>query len=277
MKKMIKRVVEFIFHGVRPQDVRALITITDKSNSLQGKNIVITGGGRGVGFNIAERCVADGGNVLITGRNEDTLQKASVKLENCHYIPFDVTNFEHISDFFDQCEKLFGSSVDCLVNNAGISLHEGSIEKVTFDTFDRQINTNLKGPYFLSKEFVDRYKKSGKSSASILFVSSERGLYCDDQPYGIIKAALNSLTEALGRRFINIGLRVNAVAPGVTVSDLTKFEKEGNLSRPRSCGGRVYLGEEVAEIASFLLSDVSNCINSQIIPCNRGNHLRCDW
>lgn len=276
MKATIKRAVEFIFRGVRPQDVRANITISDKSQCLQGKNVVITGGGRGLGFYIAERCVADGANVLITGRKEETLRAASKKLNNCYYIPFDVTDFTHISEFFDKCESLFGCAVDCLVNNAGISLHEGSIEYVSYDTYDRQFDTNLKAPYFLSKEFIARYKKSGKTSGSIVFVSSERGLYCDDQPYGIIKTGLNSLTQALGRRFINIGLRVNAVAPGVTVSDLTKFDKEGNLSRPRSCGGRVYLGEEVAEVVSFLLSDLSGCVSSHIIPCNRGNHLRSD-
>lgn len=257
--------------------MRAVITVSEKSKCLEGKNVVITGGGRGLGFNIAERCLSDGANVLITGRREDVLKIASEKLSNCFYFPYDVTDFEHISDFFDRCEAMFGSSIDCLINNAGISLHEGSIEHVSFDTFDRQIDTNLKAPYFLSKEFISRYKKSGKTSASIIFISSERGLYCDDQPYGIIKTGINSLTEALGRRYINIGLRVNAVAPGVTVSDLTKFDKEGNLSRPRSCGGRVYLGEEVAEVVSFLLSDASECINSQIVPCNRGNHLRCDW
>lgn len=276
LKATIKRAVEFIFRGIRPQDVRANITISDKSQSLMGKNVVITGGGRGLGFYIAERCVADGANVLISGRNEETLKSASEKLNNCYYIPYDVTDFNHVIDFFDKCEKFFGGAVDCLVNNAGISLHEGSIEHVTFDTFDRQLNTNLKAPYFLSKEFIARYKKAGKSSGSIVFVSSERGFYCDDQPYGIIKASLNSLTQALGRRFINIGLRVNAVAPGVTVSDLTKYDKEGNLSRSQSCGGRVYLGEEVAEVVSFLLSDFSGCISSHIIPCNRGNHLRSD-
>lgn len=277
MKATIKRAVEFIFSGVRPLDVRANITISDRSQSLLGKNIVITGGGRGLGFYIAERCVADGANVIIAGRKEETLKFASKRLNNCHYIPYDVTDFIHVSDFFNKCETLFGGTVDCLVNNAGISLHEGSIEHVTVDTFDSQIDTNLKAPYFLSKEFIVRFKKSGKYGASILFVSSERGLYCDDQPYGIIKTGINSLTQALGRRYIDIGLRVNAIAPGVSVSDLTKYNKEGNLSRPRSCGGRVYLGEEVAEVASFLLSDVSGCISSQIIPCNRGNHLRCDW
>lgn len=276
MRAIIKRAMEFIFHGVRPQDVRANITISDRSSCLKGKNIIITGGGRGLGFYIAERCVADGANVLITGRKEDTLIEASKKLNNCHYIPFDVTDFAHIKPFFDKCELLFGSLPDCLVNNAGISLHEGTIEQVTMDTYDRQFDTNLKGPYFLSQEFIQRYKIAGKTNGSIIFVSSERGLYCDDQPYGMIKAGLNSLTEALGRRYINIGLRVNAVAPGVTVSDLTKFDKEGNLSRPRSCGGRVYLGEEVAEVVSFLLSDASGCISSNIIPCNRGNHLRSD-
>lgn len=277
MKVFVRRVIDLLFNGVRAQDVRANITLSNPEGKLKDKTIVITGGSRGIGFNIAKKCVEEGANVVITGRNEEVLKKAAMSLKNCMYVVYDVNDFEKIADFFDECEIKFGRSVDCLVNNAGISLHEGSIENVSFESYNSQFNTNLKAPYFLSKEFVLRYIKNKKQSGSILFVSSERGLYCDDQPYGMIKAGINSLTLALGRRYINIGLRVNGIAPGVTVSDLTKFTEDGNLYRPQSCGNRVYLGQEVAEIAVFLLSDISSCISSQIIPCNRGNHLKCDW
>ena len=70
---------------------------------------------------------------------------------------------------------------------------------------------------------------------------------------------------------------MNAVAPGVTASDMTGFDKEGAFYYENSCGHRVFMPEEVAETAVFLLSDLSACITGQIIPTNSGNHLKCDW
>lgn len=76
--------------------------------------------------------------------------------------------------------------------------------------------------------------------------------------------------------YVNANVRVNAIAPGVTASDMTGFDKQGNLFRQTSRGKRVFIPEEVAETAVFLLSMESNCITGEIIPCNQGNHLRCD-
>lgn len=272
----IKRAFLYIIKGQPKKIIKANITCTSPSKRLLNKKVVITGGGRGLGYSIAKKCSEEGAEVIIVGRNESTLINASQEL-SCHYLVYDVTDIDGISNFFDKCESIFGKGVDCLINNAGISLHEGNIFNVTSDTYDKQFLTNLKAPYFLSKEFITRYDNNKQTTGSILFITSERGLYCDDMPYGLIKAAINSFTEGLGRRVIDKGIRVNAIAPGVTVSDMTGYKKDGNLYRSSACGNRVYLAEEVAEITVFLLSDVSGCINSHIIPCNRGNHLRCDW
>ena len=93
------------------------------------------------------------------------------------------------------------------------------------------------------------------------------------------KAALNSLTKALSRRVYQDGIRVNAIAPGVTVSDMTKEyadASDGNMARD-CASGRIFLPEEVAELACFLLSDASKCISGEIIHCNAGNHLKAFW
>ena len=99
-------------------------------------------------------------------------------------------------------------------------------------------------------------------------------MYGDDIPYGLTKAAINSLTKGLSCKFAKKGIRVNAIAPGVTVSDMTGYADNNNLYRPSTIGGRVFLAEEVAEITVFILSDASKCISGEIIPCNQGNHLR---
>lgn len=276
MRNKISRAIRYILHGVQPKYVSANVTLSSSSSKLNGKKIIITGGGRGLGYYIAQKCVTEGADVIIVGRNEETLKESASKL-SCKYLCFDVSDMNGISMFFDKCEALFGGIADCLVNNAGISLHENDIYHVTEETWDKQFNVNLKAPYFLSKEFINRLEKAHNPSASIIFITSERGLYCDDIPYGLIKAAINSLTQGLGRRLLSKDIRVNAIAPGVTASDMTGYSKDGNLNRAAACGGRVYLPEEVAEVAAFLLSDESGCISSHIVPCNNGNHLRCDW
>lgn len=272
-----KRAISFILHGVQPKYINATVSVSKDGSKLVGQNIIVTGGGHGLGYAIAEKCAQEGAKVVILGRNIEKLKDAASTIINCSFLQYDVSNISDISLLFDKCEEKLGGPVTALVNNAGISLHEGGIENVTAESFDRQIDVNLKAPYFLSKEFIRRFKMHSLTKGNILNITSERGLYCDDIPYGLIKAAINSLTQGLGRRYINEGIRVNAIAPGVTVSDMTGYSKDGNLYRPQACGERVYLPEEIAEVAAFILSDDAGCISSHIIPCNRGNHIRCDW
>lgn len=164
-----------------------------------------------------------------------------------------------------------------MVNNAGISLHEGNFKNVTQNSWDTQMNTNLKGTYFLTKKFVGLYDSDTDVNVSIDTISSERGLYCDDITYRLTKVGLNSFTRWLSRRAIEKGIRVNAIAPGVTVSDMTGYDAEDNLYRLEACGKRVFLLEEVAELGVYLLSDISKCINGEVISCDQGNYLRADW
>ena len=172
-------------------------------------------------FYIARKCRQEGASVLIAGRDERVLQEASQRLCDCPYLVFDVRRTAGIAAFLSEADRLLGGRVDCLVNNAGISLHEKSFADVTEEGFDRQFDTNLKGPYFLTQTFIDYMNREKIGQGNILFITSERGLYCDDIPYGLTKAAINSLTTGLARRLIAQGIRVNAIAPGVTASDMT--------------------------------------------------------
>lgn len=277
MIKTIRRIFNFLFHGIPEQKIlKCEVTVSKSAQKLYGKNILITGGGRGIGLYIARKAVKEGANVLITGRNEDSLIKASKEL-NCQYIPFNVTDFEAIPSFFEEAIQKLGGRIDCLVNNAGISLHEKNMMEVTLDTFNRQLDTNLKAPYFLSQTFVRHCLDTENHNATIIFIASERGLYCDEIPYGLIKSSIISLTRGMARRHIKSGIRVNAVAPGITESDMTIADRDSDMSSAYNCGGRFFLPEEVAEIVAFLMSDPANCISGEVIACDQGNYLRSDW
>ena len=253
--------------------VQANVQNIQPGELLKGKRIVITGGTGGIGKAMAKRFVDEGAKVLITGRNPETLNEVSSCL-GCEALVLDVTQVDLFSEFVDQVIAKLGG-IDCLVNNAGISLHE-SFQEVTPAGFDQQVATNFKGPFFLSQEVLSYMEQQG-IKGHVLFVSSETGETADIRPYGLTKAAVNSLVKGLAFLYAKKDIRVNAIAPGVTASGMSGFSAKENLFSTFNPSGRVYLPEEMAEVATFLLSDVSYCISGQIITCNNGKTINARW
>lgn len=275
VKSKIISAASFLLHGA-PKKTIANITYLQPNNQLTGKKIIITGGGRGLGLAMAKKFTAEGAEVLIAGRNEKTLQESAQEL-NCKYLTLDVQDVNSFQTFIDEADHLLGGA-NCLVNNAGISLHENSFLEVLSEQYDSQFNTNLKGPFFLTQCFINKCRvNSIEGSKNILFISSETSTTVDERPYGLTKVALNSLVQGIASRFVNDGFRINAVAPGVTVSDMVSGSSRDDLTCDYNMTGRYYLPEEVAEVACFLLSDASNCLNGQILVCNEGKTINTRW
>lgn len=272
MKEYLKRVLYYIFKGVPQMQVQVNVSQIHYGGILSGKKILITGGNSGIGLAIAKKCISEGAKVLIVGRNEERLEKTAKELgEQCQFLQFDVSRIEEIEAFLENAGKKMGAELDALVLNAGISLHEENIFHVNIEDYERQFRTNLESAYFMAQSFLK--KKEPKKEVSLLFMSSERGFQCDDVPYGLTKAGINSLVRGLSRRFYRDGVRVNGIAPGITVSGMTKIAPEDNLYLERVAPGRVFLPEEVAEVACFLLSDASKCVSGEIIACDAGEYL----
>ncbi len=266
----IKKIFRRLFR--RSVVVKAQIAMTDASQKLKDKCIVITGGSGVIGKTMAKRFVAEGARVLICGRNEKSLMEARTEI-GCESSILDLTKVVTFEAFLDKSIEKLGR-IDCLINNAAVSLHE-SFQTVTPDGFDKQINTNFRGPFFLSQKVL-AYMKENNVRGQVLFISSETGETADIRPYGLTKAAINSLVQGLAYLYAKEGIRINAIAPGVTASEMTGINKD-NLYYPKNLNGRTYLPEEVAEVAVFLLSDASGCISGQIITCNNGNTINVRW
>ncbi len=271
MKSYLKRVVKYIIKEHKASIVKPEIVQKTPSEMLKNKNILITGGGHGLGYYMAKKLASENAKVIITGRSEEKLKKAVNEIGNdIEYMVYDVkkcdTNF--IKTIYDK----FGQ-IDCLINNAGISLHEDNMLNVTLEGFQNQFDTNLKGAYFLAQEYIKEIRKRKQKKGNIIFISSERGNQCDDIPYGLTKVAMNSLVEGMSRRFYREGIRVNAVAPGITASDMTNIKREEDLYCDYNASRRFFMPEEVAEIVAFMVSDCSQCISGEVIHCDAGNHL----
>ena len=279
IRNVIGRGIRYVLHGV-PNKVEvyttAKITVSSPSSLLENKNIIITGGGSGLGEAFAKRCISEGAKVIITGRNEDKLQKtcAEIGSNRIYYMVRDAQDITNLPEFFASVQELIGGEkINCLVSNAGISLHEGNFRNVSEENWDKQFNTNLKGNYFLVSAFVQYLEQFEDKSGNIVVITSERAKRPDDIPYGLTKVATSSFIQAIASKVISEGIRINGVGPGVTASHMTGFDKNGNLYADWQPEKRVFLPEEIAEVVNFLLSDISACISGEIITCNRGKHI----
>lgn len=273
---ILKRALRYIIKGVPNVTVTAGIHYIAPSAKLKGKRVIVTGGGRGLGYAMAKKFKDEGADVLIAGRDVEALRQSAGRI-GCKCLQLDVQDASAFGKFMDEADNMLGG-VNCLVNNAGVSLHEKGFLEVSPMQFDTQFDTNLKGAFFLTQAFIKKCKESNvEGMKNILFTSSETSMTVDERPYGLTKAALNSLVQGLAYRYVNDGFRINAVAPGITVSDMVGKKDDGDLTCPCNVTGRYYRPEEVAEIACFLLSDASNCLNGQILVCNEGKTINARW
>lgn len=238
---------------------------------LSNKVILITGASKGIGYSIAKKCINQGAKVIITGRNFQNLEQCKARLgENCSYLSFDMRDISVFDTILEKATKFYGN-INCLVNNAGISLHEGSFMNVSEKSWDEQMETNLKAPYFLTQAWIRYYEKHTILNGKILMIASDTSGMGSTLPYGISKAAISSFTRGLAKHVIKKGIRINAIAPGTTKTEMTDDLTKGEIVRDTTAGNRVLFPEEIAELCIFLLSDASACISGNIFGCTEAN------
>lgn len=266
-----KRAIKYIRSGVPEYNINVSTAYFDNDTYLKDKIVLITGGNKGIGYSIAKRVIEGGGKAIITGRNKNDLDTAKEQLgENLYAYVLDNNNPEKFDSFIKKIDKEVGE-INCLVNNAGVSFHEKSFEEVTIKGFDEQININLRGTYFMCQSYINYYKSKKMKSGVILNIASETANQPMYRPYGMSKSAIVSFTRWLAKTYITEGIRANAVAPGVTESNMTNHYTKGKIYNEGAVGKRTINPNEIAETCCFLLSDASRCISGQVIACNEAN------
>lgn len=227
--KYIKRGIQYVLHEYKQPIINVDVVQKTPSNLFENKVYLITGGSSGLGYYIAKKLIEEGAKVIITGRNEVNLKSAKEKLgDRCEYIVYDIREYTKTDEIINKI-IIKNGKLDGIINNAGISLHEWNFLRVDHNGFENQFLTNLEGSYFLTQSFIKKYVDQKLKNANIIFISSERGSMCDDLPYGLTKASINSFVQALSYKYYKDGIRVNAVSPGITASNMTKIDKESDL------------------------------------------------
>lgn len=272
MKKYLYRLYQLIIKGVPVYQIDANIKTIAHGKVLAGHKIILTGGSRGIGYHIAKRFITEGAEVFIVGSNADALQKAAAEL-GCKFIAFDVTKIAQLPSLINQAAEAMGGLTG-LVNNAGVCNIDNGFLNVTEQSYDEQFLLNVKSPFFLTQAFVQYVMEHKVPSSGVVFITSERGLYPDDAPYGMTKAAIGNIVAGIARRFALQGVHINAIAPGVTADTINQPEKHDDAYLKGAVGKRYIMPDELAEVAVFLMSDASKCISGEIIPCNQANHYK---
>ena len=193
---------------------------------LNAQVAIITGGSRGIGLATAEKFIQEGATVVITASSQANAQKAAQQLKEKYPaakvsgISPDLSSLDSVREAFPQVAEEMGS-IDILVNNAGIS-ESTPLLSYTEETFDKVMDLNVKGVFTASRVAAEYMEKQGKGV--ILSTSSMVSLY--GQPSGFTypasKFAVNGMTLSLARELGPKGIRVNAVAPGITETDTMK-------------------------------------------------------
>lgn len=191
---------------------------------LENKIAIITGGSRGIGYATVEAFLAEGASVVLCASRQETAERAVAKLKEAHPqavvegIWPDLSDYAQVKEAFDKAAQKYGR-IDILVNNAGVS-ESTPFSKYTEELIDRVLDLNIKGVYNCTKAACV-YMEEQKSGV-ILNTSSMVSLY--GQPAGIAyptsKFAVNGFTLSLARELGPKGIRVNAVAPGITNTDM---------------------------------------------------------
>jgi meso-butanediol dehydrogenase/(S,S)-butanediol dehydrogenase/diacetyl reductase len=251
--------------------------------NLSGKVALITGGGQGIGSAIAERFVADGAKICITGRSQEKLDKmaASLPAGSTTTCSGDVSKLEDAKRMVDATVS-FGGRIDVLVNNAGID-PGGSVVDLDPALWRQVLETNLTGPFLLMKVAIPFMIKNG--GGSIINIASLGGLRClPGMPaYASSKAGLIMLTQQVALDYGPVKVRCNVVCPGGTrtamiehslgaFKDTLNTDVEG-VFKLVSSGvplRRLAAPEEITGICSYLASDDSSFMTGSVLLIDGG-------
>ncbi len=248
--------------------------------SLRGKSVVITGGGRGIGRGITRAMATAGANVAIAGRTPGPLEETATETRalgsQTIVLPTDITKPASVDELVRAVVDRFGR-LDCWVNNAGSARpgDVGPLLGLTEEQWDTVMDLNLKATFFAAQAAARAMTHGG----SIINISSRSGSQPNPRTghYGAAKAGIDNLTATMAVEWGHLGIRVNAVAPGVVLTDEPHASVDRPSRRRRQIEAiplrRLGTADDIGSLCVYLASDEAGWLTGEVIQITGGSRI----
>ncbi len=243
-------------------------------NDLKNKNIIVTGATGGIGNSIIEKLYESGANVLASGTKVEKLEKLKKKYNNLKILKFDISQIDKIETFIEDSSKEIGNSLDCIINNAGITQDNLAI-RMTIDEWRRVIDINLTSTFLMCKFAIKKMLKNKKGK--IVNISSVVGHTGNlgQSNYTASKAGIVAMSKSLAIEYAKKNININCISPGFIKTSMTDKidEKFKEIIISKIPAARLGEPEDVANAVLFLASNQSDYINGETLHVNGGMYM----
>ncbi len=248
--------------------------------NFHGKRVLVTGGGTGIGREVAQAFLKQGARVVICGRRhgplKDTVESQQPAFPDFHYVECDISDPEDVSELLEKVRQVLGG-LDVLVNNAGVN-ERGNLEETTLKVWDRVMSVNLRGAFLVAQAVLPLLRESGRG-ANVLNISSNLGRQAEQHQlvYSASKAGLDMFTRCCALDYADEGIRFNTISPGVIDTPMQDTNKgELGYQEWRSQMEQLHplraigLPKDVAAAALFLCSSDADWLTGVNLPVDGG-------
>ena len=243
-------------------------------SNLKNKNIIVTGASGGIGNSIVEKLHKNGANILATGTKSEKLEELKQRFNNIKIIKFDISQHKKIEEFINSATVELGGSLDCIINNAGITKDNLTI-RMSLEEWTKVIDTNLTSTFLMCKYSIKKMlkNKSGKI-VNITSVVAHTG-NVGQANYTASKAGIIAMSKSMAIEYAKKNININCISPGFIKTAMTDQiadkHKEAIIAKIPS--NRLGKPEDIANAVTFLSSDHSDYINGETIHVNGGMYL----
>ena len=241
---------------------------------LKDKNIIVTGASGGIGSSIVEKLNIAGANILASGTKKERLDKIKDKFSNIKILKFDISQSNKIEKFIEDATNELGGSLDCIINNAGVTQDNLAI-RMSLEEWQKVIDINLTSTFLISKFAIKKMLKN--KSGKIINITSVVGHTGNlgQVNYTASKAGIIAMSKSLALEYAKKNININCISPGFIKTAMT--EKLDNKFRDaiisKIPSARFGDPDDIANAVLFLCSNQSSYINGETLHVNGGMYM----
>ena len=243
-------------------------------NDLKDKNIIVTGASGGIGNSIIKKLSETGANILASGTKIEKLEDLKKTFRNIKILKFDISQSDKIEEFIENATNDLGGSLDCIVNNAGITQDNLAI-RMSLDEWQKVIDINLTSTFLISKFAIKKMLKN--KSGKIINITSVVGHTGNlgQANYTASKAGIVAMSKSLAIEYAKKNININCISPGFIKTAMTDKidEKFKDIIISKIPSARLGDPDDIANAVLFLSSDKSSYINGETLHVNGGMYM----